>query len=119
MTHTFRYSYGLHKSVEDFIGRLGAGSTNALVIATNDTPYEAEENEFCFAIQMYTADGTFDELEEDDIVYGDDDDSANDLKLDAGGGGYPQLALIPGRFTKVVPADGTVVGLHVVKPISY
>ena len=90
---------------ENFINIAGAGKEGSHVIIDASNPYTAEDNEYVYLIDIYTADAKFDSLKERDS----DVDSA---RLDAGGDGYPAGTFIPGRFSYIKPdSSSTVAGL--------
>ncbi len=90
-----------------FFGTLGAGTAGSQDIVTNSEDYEAPDGskEFVWAIEVYTDGGTFDELKEGG-------DNLPALRRTMDGEGYPQGAVLVGRFTKVQPASGTRVAVY-------
>ena len=85
----------------------GCGTTAAHTPVTA-TGWE-EEDQYIYAIEMYTDGVIFDELKEDDA-------DVTALRKNAGGAGYPKGTQITGRFTSVKPASGHVVGAFTFKP---
>ncbi len=61
------------------------------------------EGEYAYMIEMYTDGVKFDILEEDGAT-------VSDLRKSIGATGYPKGAKITGRFTKIKPASGAIVG---------
>ena len=86
----------------EYFSVVGAGRKGAHVIITSTNPFEGSSTHYVYALETYSDAVTFTSLEED----GEDVESG---RLDPGGSGYPERTLITGKFTRVVPASGSVV----------
>lgn len=100
--------HNLPNSALQFMMQAGAGVKGSAVIIDNSNPFEGSKTNYVYAIQVYTAEGKFDALKEMGKNV-----TAN--RLDAGGSGYPEMAVIPGRFTYIKPDASTVVTGFVIK----
>ncbi len=81
----------------------GAGKEGAHSIVDAANPYNASNGDYVFAIETYTDGAKFAELEEGNAV--------DAVRLDAGGDGYPERAIITGKFTKIITEAGTRVAI--------
>ncbi len=106
------YSYQYHfEGVNDLFKTFGAGVAGSHDFLGDDDTYDAEvdvdvdtdvESEYVYAIEMYTDDTAFDELQE----------NGEDVSSERKTGPYPKGTIIYGRFTKVNPASSKAVGIY-------
>ena len=98
----------VNKFDKEFFDIAGAGKEGSHVIINKNNPYTAGKNEYVYMIEVYSADTKFDTLKEVKNV--------DSIRLDAGGGGYPEGSFIPGRFTYIEPdSNSTVAGFKITK----
>jgi len=87
---------------EKVLERAGIGISNSFVIIDSSNPFVGSDSNFVYAIETLTEDGSFNVLEEAGHT-------VEAIKLNAGGATYPNRTVLPGKFTKIEPASGTVV----------
>ena len=85
----------------------GVGVTEAHTVVTDTAPFVGNQDYFVYAIVPYTDEAEFTTLKENGI-------HVDAVRLDAGGVGYPAGIVIPGKFTTITPAAGSVFGVYVV-----
>jgi len=84
----------------------GVGVAEAHTVLTNAAPFNGNQDYFVYAIVPYTDDVVFTTLQENG-------QNVAAVRLDAGGVGYPVGTVITGKFTSIVPAVDSVVGVYV------
>jgi hypothetical protein len=101
--------HNLPVKVMEVIQMAGAGVKGSHRILTNEEPFAGSENEFACYIETYTDGAKFEVLKESGT-------DVEEIRLNAGSdGGYPERAFIPGRFTHIIPAEGSIVAVCVIK----
>ena len=105
-------SYKPHNlSIRDIelMAMAGAGVKGSHVIITNAKPFVGSKTKFVYAIETYTDLTKFTTLKEGGLS------NVDSARLDAGGDGYPERAIITGRFTAITPTGSAVVAGFVVE----
>ncbi len=89
----------------ELIAMAGAGVKGSHDIFTASKPFVGSKTKLVYAIETYSDGVTFTTLKEGGLS------NVNSARLDPGGNGYPERAVITGRFTAITPAgDGVVAG---------
>ena len=115
MGNQMKYSpgtVGFHvQGMNEYFKSLGAGvagshdvlGTEDVDADTDDDLFEADGEEYVYAIEIYGDDTQFEQLSEEG-------EEVSDLRKEAGTG-YPKGAIIYGKFDKIQPSSGKYVGI--------